>query len=116
MSAPREGDATALAAHGYVPLEELGRGLSSALYRAAHKATRSVLVQTRPARGLSGYAALSAETEFELLKHLCTSGATLEPLAWFCKDGLDVLVFRDEPSEGLVICSDYIRRRQHCAG
>ena len=105
--------APALTAHGYVPLAELHHEESVALHRAKQRSgarTESVLVETRWRRPSD--TARSAEAEYELLKRLHVYGVAPEPVAWFRNDEHDTIVMRDEPSEGLVLGSEYVRKQQ----
>lgn len=98
----------------YVPLAELHREEGVALYRAQKQCSSSgetfesvIIVETRASDAVH-----SAEAEYELLKRLHVYGATPEPVAWFRNDEFDTLVVRDEPSEGLVLGSQLVRKRQ----
>ena len=79
-----------LAARGFVCLTELYRDSSVAVYRGKKKETdEEVILKTRLSSSL---VANSIEQEYELLRRLQPSGATVEPLTWFKGEGIDVLV------------------------
>ena len=107
MSASSGGLPPHLAVRGFDSLSVLHRDERVLVLRGTKLDTsEAVILKTRPA-GLSGGAQTIAQ-EYELLKQLRASGATVEPLAFFCQDGLDVLVIKARPTETTQAGSEYL--------
>ena len=94
--------AALLQERGFVLLTELRRDANVTVFQAkkqetGEKVIMKMRVSTSAARGATS---INAKQEYEILQHLRSSGASAEPLTWFCTAGFEVLVMTDTTTSG----------------
>lgn len=96
-----------ISVRGFDSLSVLHRDEAVLVLRGRQRETNQpVILKTRHSTRSAGFHSIAQE--YELLKQLSASGATVEPLAYISEEGLDVLVLKEIPDAATTSGAEYL--------